>query len=140
MVVMAATLSACTSNNNSNNATNRASENNSSGIIRNSNAALINDNADKKITNINIIPTGFSPRTVTVSAGDTITWTNNDTRSHYVAPNNHPNHREYSGMWDDDGTGNISVGQTYSVVLGQPGTYNYHDHLNAGLTGTIIVE
>ena len=89
---------------------------------------------------VSITSAGFSPRTLTVQAGTTVTWTNNDTATHYVVPDDHPSHFKYAGVWDDDGTGQISRGQTYSNPFLLEGTYTYHDHLNPSTSGTIIVK
>ncbi len=99
-----------------------------------------NTNTNSAPVAISITSAGFSPRTLTVNAGTTVTWTNNDTVTHYIAPDDHPSHFKYAGVWDDDSTGQISRGQTYSNPFLLEGTYTYHDHLNPSTTGTIIVQ
>ncbi len=84
--------------------------------------------------------TGFVPRTVTISVGDTVRWMNEGASTVYVAPDDHPTHVAYSGIWDDDGTGQIGPGETYSFTFTTAGTYSYHDHLNPNNTGTVIVQ
>src|SRR4051812_50224277 len=37
---------------------------------------------------VRILSTGFSPTTVTIATGDTVKWTNRDTKTHQVVSNN----------------------------------------------------
>ncbi len=89
---------------------------------------------------INITENGFSPNAKTIAVGQAIGWINNSSSTVYVAPDNHPSHMKYSGVWDDNGAGQISAGQTYTFTFTKAGTYTYHDHLNPSRTGTIIVQ
>lgn len=88
---------------------------------------------------VTVTNTGFSPKSLTIKAGDSVTWTNTSTRTVYVAPDEHPAHQKYAGIWDDDESGNIAPDESYTVTFSQAGTYTYHDHLNSTFTGTIIV-
>lgn len=71
----------------------------------------------------------FGPVTLTVSVGDTVTWTNADDRPHTVTAG--------GGQFD---SGNLDPGQTFSFTFTEPGTYayvcSYHDEMSAG----IVVE
>lgn len=128
------------SNSNSNTTANRAANagNANSSALSNTNAST--NSAATTGNAVTITRSGFSPKTLTVQAGQRITWTNSDSSVHYVAPNDHPTHVKYSGIWNDDGTGQISPGQTYTITISTPGTYGYHDHLNPSTTGTIVVQ
>lgn len=84
--------------------------------------------------------TGFAPNSVTISVGGTVTWTNTGSDMVYVAPDQHPDHTDYLGVWEDDGTGEISSGETYVVQFFTAGTYQYHDHENDSSTGTVTVQ
>ncbi|MFC1687437.1 hypothetical protein ACFL0L_02565 [Patescibacteria group bacterium] len=83
---------------------------------------------------------GFDPETARIGIGDAVSWYNKDEVQHYIAPDDHPDHVKYSGIWDDDGSGNIAPAEVYSVIFFEAGTYEYHDHLNPDLTGTVVVE
>src|SRR5207253_1634544 len=79
-------------------------------------------------TAVRITGTGFAPRTVYVSAEDTMTWTNRGTANHQVV--------------SDDGTFSSPVlapGQTFQHTFLVPGTANYHDGLNASNKGSVVV-
>jgi len=88
---------------------------------------------------VTVTDSGFSPATLTIKAGDSVTWTNERSQTVYVAPDNHPDHQKYSGVWDDDGTGQIETDESYTMTFTDAGTYTYHDHLDSSRAGTIIV-
>jgi plastocyanin len=70
----------------------------------------------------------FSPGSVSVTTGATITWMNSDTTIHTVTA--------------DDGSfnsGNISVGATYTRVFSTAGTFAYHCTLHPEMTGKVVV-
>lgn len=71
----------------------------------------------------------FTPNTITVKAGTTVMFTNNDTVSHTATADD--------GSFD---TGTIQGGQTGEVTFDTPGTYLYHCSLHPNMTGTIVVE
>jgi plastocyanin len=71
----------------------------------------------------------FSPSNLTVSAGTTVTWTNNDAVAHTSTSN--------SGAWD---SGNIAQGGTFSFTFDSTGTYPYHCTPHPQMTGQIIVQ
>ncbi len=91
-------------------------------------------------TTVTVTSEGFSPATVTIKVGDTVQWKNESDATVYVAPDTHPSHTKYAGTWDDDGTGRIGSGETYSFTFPKAGTYTYHDHLRSVRTGAVIVE
>ncbi len=76
---------------------------------------------------ISIVDFTFSPGSVTVDAGATVTWTNNDTTAHTATS---------SGVFD---TGTLQPGQSGSVTLSTPGTYNYICSIHPNMTGSIVV-
>lgn len=80
--------------------------------------------------NIEIKNYVFSPSSLTIKIGDTITWTNNDGVSHTITSD--------SGSELDSQT--ISDGQTYSHTFNSAGTFNYHCSIHTGMKGRIIVE
>lgn len=69
----------------------------------------------------------FSPQSLTVHAGDTVVWINNDAVDHTIV-----------------GTGfsssPIGQGESFSQVFNTPGTYDYHCGIHPSMTGQIIVE
>jgi len=94
---------------------------------------------------VEITSSGFSPKTFEINAGDTVTWTNMDSRSHWPASAVHPTHTVYpepGGCIGSkfDACKGLSNRESYSFTFNEKGTWGYHDHLRASLTGTIIVN
>lgn len=91
---------------------------------------------------ITITAGGVSPKTVAVAVGQTVTFINNDNRSHEMASDPHPQHGSCPSM--EAGLGTIGAGQTkVTHAFANAGTCGYHDHLddgNANLRGTITVQ
>jgi len=70
----------------------------------------------------------FKDPVITIKAGETITWINQDAIDHTVTSDD--------GGWD---SGNIGSGKSYSITLNQPGQYNYHCSIHPFMKGSIIV-
>ena len=91
---------------------------------------------------ITITGAGVSPASVTVAVGQTVTFINNDNRSHEMASNPHPQHGSCPSM--EAGLGTIGAGQTkVTHNFANSGACGFHDHLNdsaASLRGTITVQ
>lgn len=71
----------------------------------------------------------FAPETVTVSVGDTVTWSNSDAANHTATADD--------GSFD---TGTISSGSTKSVTFSAAGTFAYHCTIHASMTATVVVQ
>ena len=71
----------------------------------------------------------FSPATVTVPSGTTVTWTNQDDMVHTVT--------EANRLFSSKG---LETGGTYSHTFTAPGTYTYFCALHPRMTGTVIVH
>ncbi len=97
----------------------------------------------------------FEPETITVSAGDTVVWTNEAGDAHTVTAEEDdlPADAEYfsSGDFSTEELATeeenlaaalIVSDETYSHEFTTPGTYRYYciPHRDAGMTGTVIVE
>lgn len=91
---------------------------------------------------VTITASGVSSASVTVAVGQAVTFINNDTRSHEMASNPHPQHGTCPSI--EAGVGSLAVGQTkVTRAFANSGTCGFHDHLddaNARLQGTIIVQ
>lgn len=80
---------------------------------------------------------GFSPSTVTVNHGTTVTFLNLGTKSIWPASNPHPVHTDYPGFDPKHG---VAPTESWNFTFNRVGTWGYHDHLSQFLTGTIIVK
>lgn len=80
--------------------------------------------------------TGFAPATSTVARGATVRFLNADSAEHQVASAPHPTHTIYPPLNGDV----LPPGASFDVKFSETGTVKYHDHLNPGLTGSVIVS
>ena len=94
----------------------------------------------------------FSPSTVTIAEGGTVTFTDTDTGPNpqmWVASDPHPIHNGYDGTslqqhcapgytgaapFDE-----CSSGTSFTFTFTKVGSWGYHDHLNESLGGTVVV-
>ena len=72
----------------------------------------------------------FTPQTLTVKAGTTVTWTNKDDTPHGIASANNAFKKSQALDTDD----------SYSFTFATPGTYQYFCYIHPHMTGTIVVE
>lgn len=88
---------------------------------------------------------GFSPASITVRAGDSVTFKNDSSQPFWPASNPHPVHTGYpttGGCIGStfDACGPIAPGGSWSFTFGIKGAWGYHNHLNPGFDGTVVVE
>jgi plastocyanin len=92
-------------------------------------------------TTITITAAGVTPPAIIVPAGSRVTFINNDSRSHEMHSDPHPNHGDCPPI---DDVGFMAVGQTkLTGNLTVVRTCGYHDHNLpdvANLRGQIIVQ
>ena len=78
----------------------------------------------------------FDPKDVTVNAGDTITFTNDEGVAHDVHKTSGPGPDFASGP-----SGGMQEGDTFELTLDQAGTYEYVCDVHApGMSGSITVK
>jgi plastocyanin len=78
---------------------------------------------------VNIYGSSFSPKTVTIIQGDTVTWVNRDNANHQILAD--------KGQFVSP---ILRPKQTYSFTFNAAGTYTYKDELHPRITGTIVVK
>lgn len=71
----------------------------------------------------------FSPANLTISAGDTVTWVNEDRPRHSA--------QDLNGAFD---TGLLSTGESASLTFGGSGSFNYRCGPHANMRGSITVS
>ncbi|MCW3005360.1 MAG: Plastocyanin [Conexibacter sp.] len=78
----------------------------------------------------------FSPASVTVKSGGTLTIRN--TSSSTVDPNSdpHPQHTDDTDL----NFGNIAAGSSATMTLTKIGTFGIHNHLNPSQTGSVTIQ
>lgn len=88
--------------------------------------------------NVSVQKIGFMPAVIKVRKGQTVTWTNNDTKLHRVSSDPHPLH---NGLFGFDSVEPLGKNETYSFIFEKTGKFTYHDHLNPlKFKGMVIVE
>ena len=78
---------------------------------------------------VNIYSSSFSPKTVTIIQGDTVTWVNRDTANHQILAD--------KGQFVSP---ILRPGRSFSFTFNAAGTYTYKDELHPKITGTIVVK
>lgn len=81
--------------------------------------------------NVEIVNFEFTPSTITVKKGTTVTWTNKDQDEHTVTPDQESADFQGSGMLDQ--------GETYSFTFMKAGTYTYHCQPHPQMQGRVVV-
>ena len=81
-------------------------------------------------TDVQIQNFAFSPTSLTIKIGDTVTWTNKDNTLHTVT----------SDSGNELNSKDLSKGQTYSHKFTSARTYDYHCTYHNSMKGKIIVE
>ena len=83
----------------------------------------------------------MSPKQVTIRAGGTVTFQNQDGVGHQIASDPHPTHTACPPV---NNVGFLAPGQTGQTgALNVVRTCGYHDHnqpSNAGLQGSIVIQ
>jgi amicyanin len=72
----------------------------------------------------------FSPASLTISVGDTVTWTNHDTAPHNIVVTDGP--EKFTSP-------TLQTGQTFSHTFTQAGTYSYYCAIHPDMKATVTV-
>lgn len=99
---------------------------------------------------VHFTSTGFSPKSVTIKAGQKVTFINDTSGQMWVASGQHPVHAAYDGT---DRTTHCSgsytgltpfdecqAGSPYTFVFTKAGTFSFHNHLASQFVGTVVVQ
>lgn len=82
----------------------------------------------ENIVEVSIVNSSFEPETVTITAGDTVRWTNLDPESHDVR-----------GTGTNFGSTALAQGGSYEFLFTDPGTYEYYCSIHPSMKGTVVV-
>jgi len=85
-------------------------------------------------TSVSVVDNSFSPQTITIAPGDTVTWTNNGSMNHTVTA--------------DDGSfssGSLSPGQSFTHTFATVGNFPYYCQFHGapggiGMSGAVMVS
>lgn len=73
--------------------------------------------------------TAFGPNPLTITAGTTISWLNNDNTTHTSVAD--------GGQW---ASGNVTPGGRFNFTFASTGRFAYHCQIHPNMVGTIIVQ
>ena len=79
---------------------------------------------------VSIANFAFSPKTITLNKGDTVTWINNDS-----AP-----HKAVGDTLNSLSSETMSKGQKYTFTFNDTGDFAYHCSIHPSMKGNIIVK
>jgi plastocyanin len=79
---------------------------------------------------------GFSPATVTISAGGSVTFKNTSTSTVQIDSDPHPQHTDNPEL----NVGMLVPGQTATVTISRAGTWGIHNHLVSSQKASVVVK
>jgi len=94
----------------------------------NSSNPTSNGNTPVQDATVSISNFAYSPATVHVKLGGTVTWTNKDATPHTVT--------DLNGSFD---SGSLPVDQTYKMTFSTAGTYTYHCTIHSMMPNATVV-
>ncbi|TAL19179.1 hypothetical protein EPN90_04395 [Patescibacteria group bacterium] len=88
---------------------------------------------------------GYSPKTLNIKTGETVTFKNTSSRAMWTASAVHPSHAAYPTTGGCiastfDACVSIRPGASWTFKFDLAGSWKYHNHVNPADTGTIVVE
>jgi plastocyanin len=108
------------------------------GIYKNNNDKMPEENtetnsnvetSETEIVEVSIEGFAFSPKSITVSKGTTVVWTNMDSIQHTATSD--------EGLFN---SGLLSKGESWNYTFNEEGNYDYHCIPHPNMKGTIVVE
>ena len=99
------------------------------GLLFNGSPEIAANTQPPAITEVKIDNFSFTPTTLTVTAGTTVTWTNRDDIPHTVVSTD--------GVFKSKA---LDTDDKFSFVFSKPGTYSYFCSVHPKMTGQIIVQ
>ena len=80
-------------------------------------------------SSVTIADFAFGPQELTVAAGTTVTWTNEDWAPHTATAED--------GSFD---SGHLDQGDSFEQTFDEPGTFGYYCSFHPGMVGSIVVS
>ena len=91
-----------------------------------------------KTVSVDYVDGGFSPKSITVKVGTTVTWINKaGVKQMWVASAVHPTHQVLPGF---DALGATGKNGIYSYTFVKAGSWKYHNHVVPSDTAVVVVE
>jgi len=109
---------------------------NSSPTVNTPNASSPASDTQSVAATIVFSDSGFSPSKTTVKSGDKVAIKNDSSTDVQFDSDPHPIHTD-----DEDlNVNEIAPGEVKTFTVSKKGTFGFHNHLNPGQKGTIVVE
>jgi plastocyanin len=106
--------------------------------------AAVQQSSDTKVSIIQGASThpsnGFSPKSIGVKVGDTVTWTNKDYPMHTVTSGTGLSDANKGKDFDSGYTALTTIGKTYSHQFTKAGDFVYFCQLHPAMTGKVTVS
>ena len=106
--------------------------------------------AAPKTTTVTYDGATFAPKTVTIAKGDTVSFVDASGRGFWVASDAHPSHTGFddtsrsahcvSGYAGPTPFDECVTGTKFTFTFTMTGSFGYHDHMNGGAGGTVVVK
>ena len=94
-------------------------------------AATTTPAASSSSNTVDIKGFAFSPKSITVKRGTTVTWTNKDSAAHTVTFDD--------ASMSSASSGTMAQGDTFSHKFDATGTFAYHCAIHTSMTATVVV-
>jgi len=107
-------------------------------VVLDANGTITTDKSSNEENKVNILGLEspfYSPNTVNIKAGETLTFDNIDANFHTVTSGT-----QKSGPDGTFDSGLLKAGDTFELTLDKPGTYQYYCTIHPNMVGTIIVS
>jgi plastocyanin len=97
-------------------------------------------------SDITLVSLNFMPETITVSAGDTVTWVNGESITHTITSGTFSDVDETTGLRGSEAPDGLfderldEKGGTFSYTFETAGTYPYFCDIHDGMNATVVVE
>ncbi|HSX57644.1 MAG TPA: cupredoxin domain-containing protein [Candidatus Saccharimonadales bacterium] len=82
--------------------------------------------AANTVGEVAITSTGFSPSTILITKGSSVTWTNKDKSVHQIISDPHPSHSLLPGL----DSGSLNFQESFTFTFEKTGKFTYHDENN----------
>jgi len=114
-------------------------------IVPENEAPVGADDSESLVETITFTDSGYSPQTLTVQKGTSVTFRNMGSSNFWPASAIHPTHKVYpttGGCLGStfDACSGLTPGSSWTFKFDIAGTWNYHDHINPALRGTVVVQ
>jgi len=94
-------------------------------------------NAPVETKTISFTGSSFSPQSISVKPGDTVTFVNNASVGMWIASAPHPTHTDYPEF---DAKKIYGPGESYTFTFTKVGTWKFHNHMNPTYFGSVTVR